>query len=354
MEYDFRLSLFWRFLRVKLYVIPARNTHNILPFPNKQLKPMPTLLGNPDLKQAVSPTGFIKDGRIENIDGAKYDFCLSARVLKAKFKQPMDLDQLPQTRRVDFVVEPGEVVFVLTQETLVMPDNMMGILIPKRKLSHDGIMILGGLSVDPLYEGKLLIGLYNLSSSPYPIIPGKKLIAAQFYKLTDEEKKDVVKPDVKILDFPDELIRLMQNYKPVSAEAIMNTVGALETKFDNLLQEFRSKDDWFKNLQESMDKQEKTIDKILESLEKEEENRKGSDAEINKKVDSIMKGSFKTAAIVGAVGALIITGAGMIFQYLVNQNKGNQPSNNNQPPQIIINIDSIKKAHGPTDTARYR
>lgn len=316
-----------------------RDIFKFLSFPTKA-STMPILLSNDELKSAVSPNGFIENGSLENVDGIKYDFSLSSRILKAKFGIPMDMANIPETRRIDFIVEPGEVVFVLTKEILSMPQDVMAILIPKRKLSHDGIMILGGLSVDPLYEGRLLVGLYNLSSSPYPLIPGKKLIAAHFYKLSPQEGINIQKPDIKILDFPEELVRLMQNYKPVSTESLTNSLSALELRFDNLMQEFRSKDDWFKNLQESMTKQEKTIDKILTSLEKEEENRKGADIEINKKVDTIMRGSFKTAAIVGSIGVILVTLASLIVQYFMNQNK----STTNQTPPIIINMDSARKA----------
>lgn len=342
-------SLAWCYLGGRLCVQSPQNIFKILSFQLKPPSTMPTLLNNSDLKIAVSEDGFIKHGKYENIDGIKYDFSISPRILKAKFKQPIDIDQLPETRKGDAVIEPGEVVFVLTQETLQLPDNVSAILIPKRKLSHDGIMILGGLSVDPLYEGKLLIGLYNLSSSQYPIIPGRKVIGAQFYRLSDTEKLDVIKPDIRITDFPDELIRLMQSYKPVSAEALMNSVSSLEIKFDNLLQEFRTKDDWFNKLQDSMDKQEKTIDKILQGLEKEATDRRDSDGEIEKKVDGMrdevkgfMKESYKTAAIIGVVGALVISA---LFKYFLEPS---QPVFQYQaPPQQQsqpINMDSLKNA----------
>lgn len=302
---------------------------------------MPTLLGNDELKKAILPDGFIKDGSINNIDGIKYDFCLSSYILKAKFKQPIEITNLPETRKVDLVVEPGEVVFVLTQETLSLPNDVMVLLIPKRKLSHDGIMILGGLSVDPMYEGKLLIGLYNLSSSQYPIIPGRKLIAGLFYKLSETENVGVTKPSPKISDFPDDLIRLMQNYKPVSTEGLMNLVNNLETRFEALVQELRSKEDWFNRLQESMEKQEKTVDKILSGLEKEVDDRRSSDAEVEKKVEGIrgeikeyLKTSYKTAAIIGVVGALLISA---LFKWVL------EPKSSTSQPNIIINMDSLQK-----------
>jgi deoxycytidine triphosphate deaminase len=308
---------------------------------------MATLLGNPEIKIAISSNGFIKDGNQDNIDGLKYDFSLSSRILKAKFKQPIDISALPETRKVDLVIEPGEVVFVLTQEVLMLPNDIMALLIPKRKLSHDGIMILGGLSVDPLYEGRLLIGLYNLSSSAYPIIPGRKLIAAQFYRLSESEKIDISKPQVRITDFPDDLIRLMQSYKPVSSEALMNSVSTLESKFDNLLHEFRSKDDWFNKLQDSMDKQEKTVDKILEGLEKEVSDRRTSDQEVEKKVEGMrgelkeyLKSSYKTAAIIGVVGALLMSA---LFKWVLEPKQVASP-----PQQIVISMDSLKKANDTT------
>lgn len=274
---------------------------------------MPELLGNTSLIDALSQNGFIRNGKKDNIDGIKYDFCLSSTILKAKFKQPIDVEKLPDTMKRELVVEPGEVVFVLTHEILTLPNNIMAILIPKRKLSHDGIMILGGLSVDPLYEGRLLIGLYNLSSTQYPIIPGKKLIGSHFYKLTENEVENTQSTHpVKIYDFPDELIRLMQSYKPVSTEALMSNVSNLESKFEALVHEFRSKDDWFERLQESMDRHEKNIDKILEGLEKEINDRRNSDSAIENKVEGLkgeikeyMKSAYKMAGILGGIGAIL-------------------------------------------------
>lgn len=305
---------------------------------------MPTLIGNQQLKEIISKAEYVKKGSIDNIDGIKYDFCLSSKILKAKYGQPVDVSNFMDTQKRELVVDPGEVVFVLTEETVMLPDNIMVFLIPKRKLSHDGIMILGGLSVDPCYEGRLLIGLYNLSSTKYPIIPGKKLIGAHFFQLNEEEKKDVSKPQVKIDDFPDELIRLMQSYKPVSTEALLNNVSNLENKFEALLQEFKSKDDWFEKIKQSMDQHEKNIDKILQGLEREGEDRRNSDAALDSKVENFrgeikdyMKSAYKTAGIVGIAGALFIS---LIFfvlqQYFTDKSENkSSPIQQEQPVKTV-------------------
>ena len=104
---------------------------------------MPRLLNEESLKKAIEESSFLKNAKLENAEGIKYDFRLSSIVLKSKYGQPIDITKLPEEERVKVFIEPGEVVFVLTEEVIELPDNIKADLIPKRKLSHDGISILG-------------------------------------------------------------------------------------------------------------------------------------------------------------------------------------------------------------------
>jgi deoxycytidine triphosphate deaminase len=105
---------------------------------------MPRLITENELKTAVELNTFIKNGNVNNAEGVKYDFCLGSELLKAVFGRPIDMLKLPENNRTSLNIEPGEVVFVLTKEELDLPNNIHAVLSPKRKLSHDGIMVLGG------------------------------------------------------------------------------------------------------------------------------------------------------------------------------------------------------------------
>src|SRR2546429_8482274 len=131
---------------------------------------MPRAITGEELGKAVQDRTFIKGGSLQCVEGMKYDFRLGSRVLKSSLGAPIDLKHLTETERGKIAVEPGEVVFVLTEERLELPNDMKAELSPKRKLSHEGILVLGGFSIDPRYSGKLLIGLYNFSSTPFPLI----------------------------------------------------------------------------------------------------------------------------------------------------------------------------------------
>lgn len=141
---------------------------------------MPRMITGRELREAVEKSTFIEGGDVKCAEGVKYDFRLSQRILKAKFGRPVSANELSPPERADLFIEPGEMVFVLSAERLKLSDTMTAELSPKRKLSHAGILAMGGFCIDPLYDGFLLIGLYNFSSTRFPLLPGKKLIAATF------------------------------------------------------------------------------------------------------------------------------------------------------------------------------
>lgn len=237
--------------------------------------------------EAVKGKTFIKDGKSENVEGVKYDFCLSSRILKSKYKKPIDINKLSETERANLVIEPGEVVFALTEETLDLPNNMIANLSPKRKLGHEGILIITGFCIDPLYNGKLLVGMYNFSSSPFPIMPGKKLIAALFYELQEDEVEEFKRPDACIQDFPEDIVNMMERYSPISIESLNNDLSNVHSKLNSLEKRFVESNRWFEKYQEKLDKSSEASDKLRanlkslsESLEKEAEDRKMSIKEL--------------------------------------------------------------------------
>lgn len=257
---------------------------------------MPRLLNQEQLIHAIENETFIINGRVANVEGSKYDFRLGTKILKADFQAGLDTLNLTEQQKAQLYVEPGEVVFVLTEESLKLPKNIKANLIQKRKLSHGGILILGGLSIDPLYEGRLLIGLYNFSSTNFPIIPGRKIIAAQFYELIDEELGTIPEPLNPIIDFPDDLIMMMSKYKPISTNNLYNELHKIEADIKKINADLLSRNDYFIKFEKNLEDQQSKIGEILRLIEKETTYReKGDDKldlalqETNKIVQSVLQ-----------------------------------------------------------------
>lgn len=239
---------------------------------------VPNLVTHDDLRELISSGQLLQEADTINVEGVKYDFTLGSRFLKASFERPVDYDELSESDKKDARVEPGEVVFVMSKEKVVLPNDMMIILSQKRKIAHEGISIMGGLCVDPGYEGYLLVGLYNFSSDSFRLHPGRKLIAGLFYRLGNQEIADFPKPETRILDFPDDLVRLIKSYQPIN-------VGALHSGLETLRLELKSLRDEIEDDRKWKDEFKRGLEGLLHALEQERDNREEQFSGLKSTVD---------------------------------------------------------------------
>ncbi len=267
---------------------------------------MPELVTGTRLRDAVRDETFIHGGVVDSVAGVKYDFHIGNRILKATYSQPVDIDKLSESDRGNLRVEPGEVVFVLTHETLSLPQNIMAVLSPKRTLAHSGIMLLGGLMVDPNYSGVLWVGLYNFSSNAFPLRPGKKLISAMFYELKDDEAQDFPVLNGET-DFPDTLIELIKHYKPVELKGIQDELRDTKRSLESLRLDFDTDKNWKESFKKGLETHNSQIEKLLEGLREEKDARKTDDQNIRDKLDKM--GNLFTIGNVVMVIVLLLLGA---------------------------------------------
>lgn len=266
---------------------------------------MPQLVTGERLRKAVTDGTFITDGEAAGVEAVKYDFHMGSSVLKALYGQPIAIDKIPEEDRW---VDPGEAVFLLTREKLNLPANMIAILTPKRKLAHSGIMMLGGLAVDPCYRGHLLLGLYNFSSTKYPLRPGAKLIAAVFYELDGPEACDMGAPPEEVTDFPDDLVRLISNYKPVELKGLQDALSDTQRQLDNLRNDFTTDKTWREDFKKDLDAHNQQLGLLIEGLREEKESRKSEDAEIKREIGGLARRMLPGTISVWVL-ALLITAA---------------------------------------------
>ena len=248
---------------------------------------MPTMITGEVLRRSVERSEFLQHGDINCAEGIKYDFRMSSRILKASFGRPINISELSAAEQALLFVEPGEMVFVLTEERLKLPRNMMAELSPKRKLSHAGILAIGGFCIDPKYEGRLIVGLFNFSSTRFPLIPGKKVIGATFHELATEELGEFGEPSPPLEDFPDELVQIMQRYVPVSVASLHEAYERIRLELDTLRNEIRSHDEWYKRFEQSLDRHDKQIADLLYGLSSEKEARQAGQDRIAEQLQKI-------------------------------------------------------------------
>jgi len=269
---------------------------------------MARLITQNELRIAVEKQTFIKGGDLLSAEGVKYDFHLGPNILKASFGRPIDATKLNETEKHSLVIDPGEMVFAFSQERLSLPANMFALISHKRKLNHAGILVIGGTAIDPKYDGPLLIGLFNFSSSRFPLMPGRKVLAATFYELEENEKGDFPKPET-FSDFPVELIEVMSKYQPSSVPALAQALEKLRVDVERLTTDLSSHEQWYRRFEESLGRHDNQIGNLLNGLTAEKETREKGEDKLTEAVQEIratfiwLKGA---AWVIAGILALIL------------------------------------------------
>jgi len=196
------------------------------------------------LKKLAEDGLIIQNGSIDNCGAIKYDFVLGDDFLKADYGIPTKISELEPEKRSNAIVSPGEVVYVLTKESINIPKNMFMHLSANRGMSEFGVLTLGGFAVDPGYAGKLMFGLYNYSSTPFKLLPGAKLVGGIFYELDDDEQQgvDIHEPPKSINNFPPRLISTISRYSPIGLSTLEDAVNTIRFQFEQLKKEISAHD----------------------------------------------------------------------------------------------------------------
>lgn len=269
---------------------------------------MSRIISEAELKDAVLNETFIQNGRGNSCEGIKYDFILSDYIISQDLKRPIHLNEHKASKAT---IKPGEIAFVMSEERLDLPDDIFCQLSAKRKLSLDGIIILGGLIIDPKYKGRLIFGLYNISSTEYSLIPGKKLIAGVFFK-TDEKNAYSTEPD-SIENFPDELVKMVSTYKPTTIDGIYVTVEQLKDEIRELKSKLANDDSWKESFKSGLSELKELVMKVGENLNVEVIARKDDVQRLNMQYSGFSTIKKFLWATIGVLSFILITISSFLF-----------------------------------------
>jgi dCTP deaminase len=283
---------------------------------------MAKVISGKRLQEAIGNNDFLIDGDSSSCDGIKYDFRLDDYILKSKFGVPVNYSSFPVEKQgAELVVTPGEMVFVMTKETLKLPINIYSQLSPRRKMTEFGIITLGGFAIDPGYKGKLLFGLYNVSSEDFKLVPNAKLAGAVFFELEDDEMPSDYTPPKAIDGFSSTLIEKIAKYQPIGIKTLEESVKEIEKQLEVFKKGLSKNTDAIEKLEELVHKTSKNLDRVSEdignlkdALKLESESRKTAleqesraREEISKKINTKIE-RFKGALwLATALGAAFVT-----------------------------------------------
>ena len=144
----------------------------------------------------------MSDGNFD-IEKDSYDLAAGTAIWKTPTRDPSggDVKTLRYVQRPSndsqptVTVQPGQMIFVVTLEDIVMPQNLCGTVYSRNKLALAGILALNAGHVDSGYDGPIVIRLINLRAIPWTLTLGDPIFTITFQTVDEDpnaDPKDVI------------------------------------------------------------------------------------------------------------------------------------------------------------------
>ena len=134
-----------------------------------------------------------KDGQFD-IENDSYDLTAGTAV----WKQASSNGDGPNVETVSYLreplgvtqptvtVQPGQMIFVVTHEDVLIPPDLCGTVYSRNSLALAGILALNAGHVDSGYEGPIVIRLINLRAMPWVLTLGDPIFTITFQTVASD------------------------------------------------------------------------------------------------------------------------------------------------------------------------
>ncbi len=99
-----------------------------------------------------------------------------------------------------FTVPPGQFAFLITEETVKVPNDALGLISMKAKIKFRGLVNISGFHVDPGYEGQLTFSVFNAGPVTVQLQQGQRCFLIWYSSLDQPSTFIKNKPAPKGLD----------------------------------------------------------------------------------------------------------------------------------------------------------
>lgn len=177
----------------------------------------------------------------KQVQPASYDFRVGDQGATTSSKKKLDL----KTEGY-LLVQPGDFAVVLVHEYIRLGAQFVARIGLRSKYARKGLVATTGPQIDPGYEGRLVIGLTNLTPKAVSIPYKDDLLTIEFHKLEEPAARPYSGPYQGRKELGPEEIEFITESEGMALSEVLNTlrslsanVGALTTDVTTLTTEMK-------------------------------------------------------------------------------------------------------------------
>ena len=135
------------------------------------------------------------------------------------------------------ILKTGEWAELETLEEISLSSSIAATFGVRSSITRKGLDWFGGPQIDPGYNGKIYIGIFNPSSEPIRIHYGDKFCTIIFYRLGKPSSRPYSGQYQRITSFPEEDVERMIKLEAPTLSDVITSVGILEDTVTTLTKE---------------------------------------------------------------------------------------------------------------------
>jgi len=174
-----------------------------------------------------------------DIEPDSYDLTAGAAVWKEELpndkyeiKTELYTDGYPDEQQPTITVQPGQMIFVITQEEVNLPLEICGTVYSRNNIALEGILGLNAGHVDPGYRGPIVIRLINLKAMPWTLHLGNAIFTITFQTI------DTIKGDKLVSGPTYPFEKMLDRVRKTAENSLSNALFDLYAKkIDDRLKE---------------------------------------------------------------------------------------------------------------------
>lgn len=154
------------------------------------------ILSRKEIERRVDAGELLFNPRLEAgrlvVESASYDLCVGTVLWKhgeSGSINQLDFDEAKNQLDQPFVtLQPGQMIFVVSKEDIIMPKNVSGTVYSRNKLQKENILALNAGHVDPGFRGPIIIRLINLGAMPWTLTLGEAVFTIVFHSVEPSDE----------------------------------------------------------------------------------------------------------------------------------------------------------------------
>lgn len=159
------------------------------------------------LRQNIN--NLIDNPNLSNIVGAAYTLRIGSEIYVTPHFEQSDPSSVTKRRLAEkecFTIPAGQFGFLLTEEFLTLPHNLIGFISIRATIKFKGLVNVSGFHVDPGFEGRLIFSVFNAGPAPVHLQRGDDIFLLWISPLDENAKEEDARDEPEQTEIPVSLI----------------------------------------------------------------------------------------------------------------------------------------------------